>query len=352
MPLMHETVGATPDGALLEQYTLTNAAGLRASFLNYGATWTALHMPDRHGVFGDILLGFDHPTSYLGAHPYIGSLIGRVGNRIAHGRFTLHGVEYILATNDGPNHLHGGTIGFDRRIWQVQAHETDAGPAVEFRYTSPDGEEGYPGNLSVVVVYTLTNQNEVRIDYTAQTDRDTPVNLTNHAYFNLAGGGDILTHELEIPASNFLPTDTVSIPYGEIRPVAGRPQDFRTRTAIGARIDDPDDEQIRNARGYDQTWVLDKPAGTLGFAARVYEPTSGRVLEVETTEPGMQFYTGNFLDGSVIGKGGVAYTRRSGLCLETQRFPDAPNQPNFPSIILTPGATYRQTTIYRFGVQA
>ncbi|HJZ49977.1 MAG TPA: aldose epimerase family protein [Roseiflexaceae bacterium] len=350
MPITSEPFGRTADGAAVERYTLTNANGLEAAITSYGGTLTSLRVPDRNGVFGDVVLGFDTLAPYLGDHPYFGALIGRFCNRIAGGQFTLNGVTYTLARNDGRNHLHGGPHGFHRAVWSTHEHRSAEGPGLELRYLSHDGEEGYPGNLDVRVIYTLTDQDALRIDYTATTDRDTLVNLTHHAYFNLAGGG-ILGHQLQLHGTWFLPIDESFIPLGELRPVQDTPMDFTRPTPIGERIG-ADDEQLRRAQGYDHTWVMDKPAGALGRAARVYEPDSGRVLEVYTTTPGVQFYSGNMLDGSLTGKGGTVYSRNSGLCLETQHFPDSPNQPRFPSTVLHPGETYRQTTIFQFGVQA
>lgn len=350
MPIDQTAFGTTPDGSVIDRYTLVNANGCEVDILTYGATLMALRVPDRNGVVADVLLGFDTLEGYSGPHPYFGALIGRYANRIAGGQFTLDGQTYTLARNNGPNHLHGGPNGFHRVVWQAQPRDTDAGPAVELRYLSRDGEEGYPGNLSVTVVYTLTDRDELRLDYTATTDRATVLNLTNHAYFNLAGSGDILGHELELPGTHFVPTDATNIPLGALAPVAGTPMDFTTPTLIGSRID-ADDEQIRCGLGYDHTWVRDTPADERSFVVRVFEPTSGRIMEVFTSEPGVQFYSGNQLDGSVIGKGGQAYGQRAGLCLETQHFPDSPNQPQFPSTMLNPGATYQQTTIYRFSVR-
>lgn len=349
MTTKQELFGTTPDGSTIERYTLTNANGLSASIITYGGTLTSLYVPDRTGEFSDVLLGFDTLAPYLDEHPYFGSLIGRYGNRIAGGRFALNDTTYTLVCNNGENHLHGGPTGFHRRIWKAQTGTLADAPSLELSYGSQDGEEGYPGNLAVTVVYTLTNYNELRIDYTAMTDQDTVINLTNHAYFNLAGDGEILDHELELAASHFLPIDATLIPLGELRSVQDTPMDFTTPTAIGARIA-ADDEQIRHAQGYDHTWVLDKQPGTLNVAARLVEPKSGRVMEVQTTEPGIQFYAGNLLDGSLTGKAGRRYVKHSGLCLETQHYPDSPNQPQFPSTVLRPGATYRQTTIYRFSV--
>jgi aldose 1-epimerase len=351
MPITSEPFGETAEGTPIERYRLTNANGLQADIITYGGILTALRVPDRNGALGDIVLGFDTLAPYLGEHPFFGALVGRFCNRIAGAQFTLNGTTYQLAHNDGVNHLHGGPQGFHRAIWRASERPSDEGPSLELRYLSRDGEEGYPGNLSVTVIYTLTDQNALRIDYTATTDRDTVVNLTHHAYFNLAGSADILGHEIQLDATHFLPIDETLIPIGELRPVQDTPMDFTTSTAIGDRIAS-DDEQVRQGQGYDHTWVIDKPAGVLGHAARVYAPDSGRVLDVATSAPGVQFYSGNMLDGSLAGKGGAIYTRNSGLCLETQHFPDSPNQPQFPSTVLHPGETYRQTTIFQFGVRA
>jgi aldose 1-epimerase len=349
MSIISEPFGQTAEGTPIERYTLTNANGLEAAIITYGGTLTALRVPDCSGTLGDIVLGFDTLAPYLGDHPFFGSLVGRFCNRIAGAQFTLNGITYQLAQNDGPNHLHGGPHGFHRAIWQASERPSDEGLGLELRYLSRDGEEGYPGNLSVTVIYTLTNQNALRIDYSATTDRDTVINLTNHAYFNLAGGADILSHELQLDGTRFLPIDETLIPLGELRPVQGTPMDFTSSTPIGERIN-ADDEQVQRGLGYDHTWVMEKPDGALGHAARVYAPASGRVLDILTTAPGIQFYSGNMLDGSLAGKGGAIYTRNSGLCLETQHFPDSPNQPQFPSTVLRPGETYRQTTIFQFGV--
>jgi aldose 1-epimerase len=350
MPISRQAFGRTSDGTPIERYTLTNANGLEAAIMTYGGTLTALRVPDRAGEFGDIVLGFDTLEPYLADHPFFGALVGRFCNRIAGAQFTLNGTTYSLARNDGPNHLHGGPHGFHRAIWRASERPSDEGPSLALHYLSRDGEEGYPGNLSVDVVYTLTDQNALRIDYSATTDRDTVINLTHHAYFNLTGG-DILSHELVLDGTRFLPIDETLIPIGELRSVQDTPMDFTTSTPIGERIAS-DDEQVRRGQGYDHTWVLDKPADALGHAARVYAPGSGRVLDVFTTEPGVQFYSGNMLDGSHTGKGGTIYTRNSGLCLETQHFPDSPNQPQFPSTVLHPGETYRQSTIFQFSVRA
>ncbi len=312
-------------------------------------------MPDRNGNLGDIALGYDSLEGYLEATPYFGAIIGRYGNRIGEGQFTLDGETYQLATNDGPNHLHGGVQGFDKVVWDAKPVEAADGVALEFTYISPDGEEGYPGALDAKVTYTLTNDNRLIFDYEATTDAPTPVNLTQHTYFNLAGhgGGDILGHEVMINADTFTPVSQTLIPTGELRPVEGTPFDFRTPTAIGERID-ADNEQIRFGPGYDHNFVLNDDAASVDapvLAARVYEPNSGRVMEVLTTEPGLQFYSGNFLDGSITGKDGVTYERRSGFCMETQHFPDSPNKPDFPSTILRPGELYKTRTVYAFSVQ-
>jgi aldose 1-epimerase len=350
MPITSEPFGKTTEGALIERYTLTNANGLEADIMTYGGTLLALRVPDRAGELGDIVLGFDTLGPYLADHPFFGALVGRFCNRIAGAQFTLNGTTYQLAHNDGPNHLHGGPHGFHRAIWQASERRSEEGPSLALHYLSRDGEEGYPGNLSVDVVYTLTDQNALRIDYSATTDRDTVLNLTNHSYFNLSGSADILGHEIQLDGSRFLPVNETLIPIGELRPVHDTPMDFTRSNRIGDRISAAD-EQVQRGMGFDHTWVLDKPAGALGHAARVYAPDSGRVLDVSTTTPGIQFYSGNMLDGSHTGKGGTIYARNSGLCLETQYFPDSPNQPQFPSTVLRPGETYRQSTIFQFSVQ-
>ncbi len=336
----------------MDIYTLTNKNGLSAKITNYGGIVIALNVPDKSGQLGDVVLGYDTLEDYLKASPFFGALVGRYGNRIANGKFTLNGIEYTLAQNNGPNSLHGGLKGFDKVIWDPKPIDSPDGPALELTYLSQDGEEGYPGNLLVKVIYTLTHNNELKIDYMATTDQDTVVNLTHHAYFNLAGAGngDILGHELMIPADRFTPVDETLIPTGELRPVADTPFDFTRPTPVGQRIDQ-NDEQLKFGGGYDHNYVLNNSDGSLALAARVSEPTSGRVMEVWTTEPGIQFYSGNFLDGSNIGKGGKPYQRRSGFCLETQHFPDSPNHPNFPSTVLKAGQTYQSTTIHKFLVQ-
>jgi aldose 1-epimerase len=333
-------------------FTLTNSHGMKTTITDYGGVVTTLEVPDRNGVLADVVLGYDSLADYIAGSPYFGAIVGRYGNRIANARFTLDGVAYTLAANDGINHLHGGIVGFDKVVWEAEPYAERDEAGLQLRYTSADGEEGYPGSLTVTVTYALTNENELRIEYLAETDRATVVNLTHHGYFNLAGpaSGDVLGHELFIDADRFTPVGTGLIPTGELRDVAGTPMDFRTPHTIGERID-TDDEQLAHAGGYDHNWVLNGEADTLRLVARVREPTSGRIMEVLTTEPGMQFYAGNFLDGSNVGKGGVSYGRRSAFCLETQHYPNSPNQPEFPSTVLRPGQQYRSTTVYRFSVQ-
>lgn len=342
----------TVDGQPINLYTLTNRQGMEAKIINFGGIVMSLKVPDRSGKLADVVLGFNNLDSYLKPHPSFGTAVGRFANRIAKGRFTLNGVEYKLAVNNGENHLHGGIKGFDDVVWTADEHYGRAGRGVRLTYLSKDGEEGYPGNLSVTMIYTLTNQNELRIDYTATTDKDTVVNLTHHSYFNLAGegNGDILNHRLTLRANRFTPTDAGSIPTGELRSVKGTPFDFLTAHTIGARINQ-DDEQLKFGSGYDHNYVINGRMGTLRQAAVAYEPGSGRVMEVWTTEPGIQLYTGNFLDGTLIGKSGKAYQRRSGFCLETQHYPDSPNKPTFPTTTLKKGATFRSTTIYRFSAR-
>lgn len=343
--------GKLADGRAVELYTLRNANGVEAKITNYGGIVVSLRAPDRRGRFADVVQGFDSLNEYVKSSPYFGALVGRFANRIARGRFTLDGKTYQLATNNGPNHLHGGVRGFDKAVWQARPLTTSRGPALELRLFSRNGDEGYPGNLWTRVLYTLTNANELRLDYSAVSDRATLVNLTHHSYFNLRGegNGDILNHRLTLFANHFLPTDSTSIPSGELRPVRGTPFDFRRATAIGGRINAPD-QQLRFGKGYDHNYVLRSRRGVLGLAARVHEPVSGRVMTVYTTEPGLQLYSGNFLNG-VRGKNGHSYARRSGFCLEAQGFPDAPNKTNFPSTVLRPGQTYRQTTLYRFSAR-
>ncbi|HEU4835475.1 MAG TPA: aldose epimerase family protein [Pyrinomonadaceae bacterium] len=345
-----QSFGKTADGQNIDLYMLRNTRGVEATITNYGGILVSLKVPDRNGKFDDVVLGFNDLDNYLTKNdPYLGAIIGRYGNRIAKGRFTLNGTEYKLAVNNGENHLHGGIKGFDKVVWTGHDMKTKAGPAVVLTYLSKDGEEGYPGNLNVRVVYTLTNNNEIKIDYSATTDKDTVTNLTHHSYFNLAGegNGDILNHLVTINANRFVPTDAGSIPTGELKNVAGTPFDFLKATAIGARIND-DDEQLKLGNGYDHTWVINGRAGMMRLAATAYEAGSGRVMQVWTTEPGMQFYTGNFLNGTLTGKSGKVYARRNGFCFETQHYPDSPNQPSFPTTTLKKGQTYKSTTIYRF----
>ena len=341
--------GKTPDGQAVEVFTLKNASGMEVKAIGYGGIITSLRVPDRNGKLDDVVLGFDRLDDYLKDHPFFGAIIGRFGNRIARGQFTLDGQTYKLATNNGPNHLHGGNKGFDKVVWAVEP--VPGQNALRFSRTSPDGEEGYPGNLRVQVTYTLTEKNELQVDYLATTDKATPVNLTQHSYFNLAGqaSGDILGHQLMLNADRYTPVSDTLIPTGELAPVAGTPFDFRQATAIGARINN-EHPQIKNGQGYDHNWVLNRKGPGLQLAARVVEPTTGRTLEVATTEPGIQFYSGNFLDGKLTGKGGAVYKHRTGFCLETQHFPDSPNQPTFPSTILKPGQEYRSRTVFTFGV--
>ena len=335
--------------ASAELYTLTNSKGMEAAITNYGARVVSLKVPDRAGRFADVVLGFDSLDGYLQTNPYFGAIVGRYGNRIGKGTFKLNGVQYTLARNNGENALHGGIKGFDKVFWKTKERNT---PGIELTYLSKDGEEGYPGNLSVTVIYTLGDDNSLRIDYLATTDKDTVVNLTNHSYFNLAGQGegDILKHQMVINADRFTPVDAGLIPTGELRMVAGTPFDFRAPTAIGARIDGADEQLVRG-KGYDHNFVLNRTRDVLTLAAWASDPQSGRVMEVETTEPGVQFYTGNFLDGTIHGKGGKVYPKRAAFCLETQHFPDSPNKPDFPPAVLKAGGKYQSTTVYRFSAQ-
>jgi aldose 1-epimerase len=344
--------GKTPAGEAVQIYTLTNAQGMEARITNYGGIVVSLKTPDRDGTFADVVLGHDTLDGYFQKGSYFGALIGRYGNRIAKGQFTLDGKTYTLAKNNGPNSLHGGEKGFNQAVWTAEPVNSADGPGLSLTYVSADGEEGYPGTLNVKVVYTLTNDNGLQIEYEATTDKKTVLNLTNHSYFNLkdAGATPILDHELMINADRYTPVDATLIPTGELAPVEGTPFDFRNPTAIGTRIDD-DNQQLKFGMGYDHNFVLNRNGDGLILAATVFEPTTGRRMEVLTTQPGVQFYTGNFLDGTVTGKGGTAYQRRSALCLETQHFPDSPNHPEFPSTVLEPGQTYQATTVYRFSAQ-
>ncbi len=345
-----QAFGMTQNHEAVELYTLTNANGLEARIMTYGGTVVSLKVPDRDGKLADVVLGYASLDDYLKESPYFGAIIGRYGNRIGKGQFSLNRKQYTLPKNNGENTLHGGNKGFDKVVWKAREVKTRDGVSLSLSYLSKDGEEGFPGNLSVTVVYTLTNSNELRIDYSATTDKATVVNLTNHSYFNLAGEGSILKHELMIDAKQFTPVDSGLIPTGELRNVEGTPMDFTKSTVIGERIGGQD-EQLIFGKGYDHNWVLNSKTGKLALAARVYEPASGRVMEIYTTEPGLQFYSGNFLDGSITGKGGQVYQQRYGLCLETQHFPDSPNKPAFPTTVLKPGQRYKTTTVYKFSAK-
>jgi aldose 1-epimerase len=344
--------GAAPDGSPVDLFTIATPGGLEVRTMPYGAILVSIRVPDRRGQAADVVLGFDTFQDYVTKQPpYFGAVVGRYGNRIAKGRFTLDGTLYRLATNNGPNHLHGGVHGFDKATWAAEPFERDGTAGVTYTLTSADGEEGYPGTLHAKVTYTLASANDLRVDYEATTDKATPVNLTQHSYFNLAGegAGDILGHVLRIDADRFTPVDDTLIPTGELAPVTGTPFDFRTPTAIGTRIA-VNDAQLKNGNGYDHNWVLNRSGAGLVHAAHLAEPQSGRTLDIATTEPGLQFYSGNFLDGTIRGKSGHVYTRRSGLCLETQHFPDSPNHPAFPSTIVRPGTPYRSQTVFSFGI--
>lgn len=349
--IQKEVFGKLADGAEVQVFTLTNSHGMEARIINYGGIVLSLKVPDRAGVLGDVVLGYDHLEGYVRSSPYFGCLVGRYGNRIAKGRFILNGKTYTLATNNGPNSLHGGLRGFDKVVWAASAKMTANGPALGLNYVSPDGDEGYPGKLSVTAVYTLTEDDGLELEFTATSDKDTVVNLTHHSYFNLACRGDVLGHGVTINSDSFTPVDETLIPTGEIRSVEGTPLDFRKPVAIGARISS-EYEQMKFGNGYDHNWVLKKAAGEYGLAARVVEPVSGRVMEVMTTEPATQFYTGNFLDGTITGKGGWAYQQRNGFCFEPQHYPDSPNKPEFPSTVLRAGKTFTSTMMYRFSVQS
>jgi len=342
MPIKSAPFGKAADGRNVELFTLTNDRGITARITSYGCIITELHVPDRKGRPGNVMLGFDDLQRYLAGHPMFGCIVGRFANRIGGARFTLDGVEYRLAANNGPNHIHGGRVGFDKKLWTPEAADAADGPRLTLRYTSADGEEGYPGNLSVTVVYTLTASDELRIDYSATTDKPTILNLTNHGYFNLAGAGSGTVYDqvLTLNADRYTPVDQGLIPTGEIAPVAGTPLDFRKPTPVGARI-------AQVGMGYDHNFVINGGGGELVVCARLEDPASGRGMEVHTTEPGVQLYTGNYLDGRIVGNGG-AYVRHGGLCLETQHYPDSPNKPQFPSTVLRPGQTFRSTTVFRF----
>ena len=347
--------GRLPDGREVELFTLTNTHGLEVRAITYGAIITSIVTPDKGGRRQDIVFGFDDLAGYLGATPYFGAVVGRYANRIAHGRFTLDGATYALALNNGPNSLHGGLRGFDKVLWSADSLRSDSAAGVTLRYQSRDGEEGYPGNVAVAVTYTLTDRDELIVDYEATTDKATPINLSQHTYWNLHGDGrgDILDHVLTLDADAFTPVDSTLIPTGEIAPVSGTPFDFRTATRVGARID-ASHAQLRFGRGYDHNWVIKGTGSSRApvHVARLADPSSGRVLDVATTEPGIQFYSGNFLDGTLKGKGGKLYGHRGALCLETQHFPDSPNHPNFPSTILRPGQRYQSRTVFTFGLDS
>ena len=336
--------GKLPSGQTVDVYTLANKHGLIAKVITYGAILTELHVPDRQGRLGDIVLGFDNLEAYLKGHPYFGSTVGRVANRIAKGTFTLGGKTYHLAINNPPNTLHGGKVGFDKVLWKARPLKTAFGPSVMLTYRSKNGEEGFPGNLNVKVIYTLTNDNTLRIDYEATTDKATPINLTHHSYFNLAGKDRVLEHVVNINAEHYVPVDENLIPTGDLASIAGTPFDFIQPHTIGANI-----AQIGNIpEGYDHTYVLKGASGALKFAAKVTEPTTGRILKIWTTEPGVQFYTGNFLDGTLTGKYGTIYDTHSGFSLEAQHFPDSIHHPQFPNTVLRPGKVYRQRTVHQF----
>jgi aldose 1-epimerase len=344
--------GKARNGEAVELYTLANARGMEATIMTYGGIVTSLRVPDRNGKLDDVVLGFDTLDGYVGdpPAPYFGALIGRYGNRIAKGRFTLNGKEYKLAVNNGVNALHGGLQGFDKVVWKAKSANPQS---LELTYLSKDGEEGFPGNLTATVTYTVTDNNELKLEYAAATDKDTVLNLTNHSYFNLAGQGegDVQQHKVMINADTFTPVDATLIPTGELRSVEGTPFDFRQPKTIGERIDS-NDEQLKFGGGYDHNYVLNVSGAAPELAVRVTEPKTGRVMEVLTTQPGVQFYTGNKLDGRLHGKSGKPYQRRYGFCLETQHFPDSPNQPNFPSVVLKPGERFQSTTIYRFSTDS
>jgi aldose 1-epimerase len=347
-----QSFGKTGDGRPVDLYTLTNSEGMEVRAMTYGGIIVSLRVPDKTGKFDDVVLGHDSLDGYLVNPPYFGVIVGRYANRIGNATFTLDGVKYTLAKNNGPNSLHGGVSGFNKQVWEAKTIKDPTGVGVTFSYTSKDGEEGYPGNLKVKVTYVLTDENQLVIDYEATTDKATPLNLSQHSYFNLAGegSGDILGHHLTLNADRFTPVDKTLIPTGEIRSVQGTPLDFTKPTAIGARIND-DYEQLVVGRGYDHNFVINRKDDSPTLAARVHEPTSGRVLEVFTTEPAVQFYSGNFLDGTITGKHGHVYKQRNGFCLETQHYPDSPNHPDFPSTILRPGATFHSQTIFKFSAE-
>jgi aldose 1-epimerase len=347
-----EAFGKTGDGRPVALYTLTNSKGMEVRAMTYGGIIVSIRVPDKNGKMGDVVLGHDNVDGYLVNPPYFGAIVGRYANRIAGGTFTLDGAKYTLPKNDGPNTLHGGLVGFNKVIWEAKEFKNAKGVGVALSYLSKDGEEGFPGNLKVKVTYTLTDENQLMLDYEATTDKATPINFSQHSYFNLAGegSGDILGHHLMLNADHFTPVDKTLIPTGELLPVQGTPMDFTKPTAIGDRIND-NYEQLVVGKGYDHNWVINRTGDGLVLAARVHEPTSGRILEVFTTQPGVQFYSGNFLDGSIVGKQGHPYKLRNGLCLETQHYPDSPNHPDFPSTILRPGTTFHSQTVFKFSTE-
>lgn len=344
--------GKLKDGTEIYIYTLKNDKGAEAKIINYGATVVSLTAPDRNGKYSDIVLGWENLQGYVNGSTYFGAIVGRYGNRIAKGKFTLDGKTYQLSVNDGVNTLHGGKIGFDKRVWKSEEVKSKLGSAVKFTYVSPDGEEGFPSTLTLSVTYTLTNSNELRLDYKATTDKTTILNPTHHSYFNLSGdfSKPILDHILQINSDEFTPVDKGLIPTGVFEKVEGTPMDFRKPTAIGARIND-NFEQLKIAGGYDHNFVLKNYNGKVREVADVYEPTTGRYMEVFTDQPGIQFYSGNFLNGTQIGKDSIAYPHRAGFCLETQHYPDSPNEPKWPSVVLKPGQTFHSTTIYKFSAK-
>ena len=349
MKLGKKPFGKTADGKEVLLFSLQNKNGMEVQIMTYGGSVVSLRVPDRLGKFADVVLGYDNLDGYLKNNPYFGGLIGRFGNRIAKGKFTLNGTPYQLTVNSGENHLHGGFKGFDKVVWDAEELESDTSIGLKLKYASPEGEEGYPGNVNVVVTYMLNNHNELQIEYSATTDKATIINMTHHSYFNLAGAGtgDILTQEVMINADKFTPVDKNLIPTGELKDVAGTPMDFRKPVAIGARINEAD-EQLTFAGGYDHNWVLNKSDNPLTLAATAYDPESGRLLEIYTTEPGIQFYSGNFLDGTITGKQEKVYQHRFAFCLEPQHYPDAPNKSNFPPVDLKPGEKYSQKSVYKF----
>jgi len=353
MKVLKDSFGVTSEGKAVTLYTLSPAPDFKVVITNFGGIIVSVFTPDRDGKMADVVLGFDDLESYIGKHPYFGAIVGRYGNRIAKGKFTLDGKEYTLAINNPPNALHGGVHGFDKAVWNAETLERPDALGLRLTHVSPDGDEGYPGTLTCEVTYWVTKKKTIEISYKAETDAPTHVNLTNHSYFNLAGhdGRAILDHEMTLFADYFIPVDDTLIPTGVLQPVEGTPMDFRKSTMIGDRIED-EFEQLVFGIGYDHTFVIDKDnKGEMKQAALVHEPTTGRVMEVWTTEPGVQFYSGNFLDGTNVGKGGKVYNHRCGFCLETQHFPDSPNQPNFPSTVLRPGETYQTKTEYRFSAK-